>query len=608
MQRTGLLSNIGVKKSPIPNLAKAQIALRDLGNGAVDTTATGIGAPTFARAGVASCRLANGNWNLTVGAGIARSHYLLGTVPAYMKVSGVTIGGSATSPDIAAARITGNIRLQGQVALDSYTPAVNSQPIIAKWTAAGNQRSYFLAVTLTTGTLIFQWSVDGISIATSVQSTVALPTTNFNQVWVRADFQPNNGAGGNTTIFYTSPDGVTWTQLGAPVTQAGTTSIFAGTAVLESGSLNAGVNTNATGKIYRGQIFSGIGENAVLVADFNPSRAAAINSTSFVASTGETWTINGLAYIGANPVYGGYLAETAATQLLTAARDLSNAAWTKTNINITFTSGLDGGVNNCSVLTATLANGTCLQALVLAAASRTFSAWVKRSAGTGVVEITQDGGATWTPITAQINGGVFVQVELNASILNPSIGFRLQTNGDAIIVDCAQYEDGPVATTPIGGGARLADALSYASTLFPTVLSSYCEFSSITPQTYLDFPRILSVNDGTAAERTGLNISPGTYLPTVTAHSAGVAQYSISSGAIIVKEQVRQIAARHYNTTGNISNAGTLGVAVGPTTAPVGMNSIQIGSITGAQQLRGTIKNIRLYDRPLSDAQLQALT
>ena len=163
--------------------------------------------------------------------------------------------------------------------------------------------------------------------------------------------------------------------------------------------------------------------------------------------------------------YGGYLGEAAATQLALLPRDMTNVAWVA---GATMTvaqdgTGLDGAANSCSRLTAGAVEATniVLQTLVVAAASRTYSAWIKRVTGTGTVAITQDGSA-YTDVTSQLNTTSFVQVQLNATQENPVFGIRMTTSTDVILVDCNQFENGASGTTPIpAAGSRGADAFSY---------------------------------------------------------------------------------------------------------------------------------------------------
>ena len=150
-------------------------------------------------------------------------------------------------------------------------------------------------------------------------------------------------------------------------------------------------------------------------------------------------------------------------------RDFTNAAWVKTNITTTLNqTGICGIANNASLLTASATNGTVLQALTLKSEKRSSSAYVKRGVGVGSIYFTRDGGTTWTDITDLINSTSFTRVKIEgSSVLNPSIGFKIATNTDAIIVDYVQDEVGETATNPIlttsAIATRLADSLSYTT-------------------------------------------------------------------------------------------------------------------------------------------------
>lgn len=148
-------------------------------------------------------------------------------------------------------------------------------------------------------------------------------------------------------------------------------------------------------------------------------------------------------------------------------RDLTNAAWVKTNITAALTqTGIDGKPNSCSLLTATAADAMVLQTITLSATNASSSFYVKRGTGTGTISFTRNGGTTWTDITSLINTNSFTVVKIeNTSVLNPSIGFRISTSGDSIIVDYGQNEAGTNYTNPIyttsSSNNRTADSLSY---------------------------------------------------------------------------------------------------------------------------------------------------
>lgn len=136
-------------------------------------------------------------------------------------------------------------------------------------------------------------------------------------------------------------------------------------------------------------------------------------------------------------------------------RDLSNAAWTKTNMTAARTQvGADQLTNGATLLTATAANATCFQAITLASTQVIGSAYIRRVTGTGTIEMTMDGGATYTNITSQINSNSFTWVEVvQQTLTNPSFGLRIVTSGDAVAVDFTQLENTQhgnlKATTPI---------------------------------------------------------------------------------------------------------------------------------------------------------------
>lgn len=147
----------------------------------------------------------------------------------------------------------------------------------------------------------------------------------------------------------------------------------------------------------------------------------------------------------------GYLNEGTRTNNLLWCRDLTNAAWVKTNMTTALTStGIDGQASASTLLTATAGNATCLQTFTMASAARTFSAYVKRITGTGTINITRDNGTSWTDITSLISTAGYTRVIIpGTSVTNPTCGFRIVTSGDAIDVDYCQDEIGEFPSNPI---------------------------------------------------------------------------------------------------------------------------------------------------------------
>lgn len=144
----------------------------------------------------------------------------------------------------------------------------------------------------------------------------------------------------------------------------------------------------------------------------------------------------------------GLLVEDARTNVVLWNQDLTNVAWTPTNITpLMDQTGPDGVANSASSLLATAGNGTILQSITLASSDRFQSAWVKRLIGSGTINMTMDNGATWTVITVT-SSWTLVTIPTQ-TLANPTVGFRIVTNGDKIAVCFVQNENGTFATSPI---------------------------------------------------------------------------------------------------------------------------------------------------------------
>lgn len=155
--------------------------------------------------------------------------------------------------------------------------------------------------------------------------------------------------------------------------------------------------------------------------------------------------------IPASTLKGAKLRSAAVTNTALWCRNFTNAAWVKTNVTAALTqTGIDGQTNACSLLTASAADGTALQSITAASSAGCSGFYIKRSSGTGSVYITRDGGTNWTDITSSINSSTFTLVKLeNSSVLNPQVGIKIATSGDAVIVDYGINHLGTEIASPI---------------------------------------------------------------------------------------------------------------------------------------------------------------
>lgn len=219
---------------------------------------------------------------------------------ATLELTGAT-NSYASTPDNAALDIVGDIELLADIQPTQWPPAVDDT-VMGKYADATSNRGYRLDVT-TAGRLRFVWSTDGSNNFT-LTSSVPVDIIGGERISVRVTFDVNNGAGGRTATFYTSPGSIAsgpWTQLGTPQTSATVTTIFSNSAPLEVGSRNGGAN-RFHGNIYAARVRNGIG-GTIVANPFFMNQAP--GTTSFADSAGRTWTIqSGAAIVAVTPVPG----------------------------------------------------------------------------------------------------------------------------------------------------------------------------------------------------------------------------------------------------------------------------------------------------------------
>jgi len=144
-------------------------------------------------------------------------------------------------------------------------------------------------------------------------------------------------------------------------------------------------------------------------------------------------------------------------------RDQREATYTKVNMDVAKdVEGLDASVNGSCTLTATSANATCIaNAITAASGTHANKHYLKRKTGTGVVELTVDGGTTWQPVT--VTSDMEPLAVDQATVTNPQIGIRIVTSGDEITVGNAE--------------AHLASTKEKILNLLPIFTDSASEFT-----------------------------------------------------------------------------------------------------------------------------------
>jgi len=285
------------------------------------------------------------------------------------------------------------------------------------------------------------------------------------------------------------------------------------------------------------------------------------------------------------------------------ARDLTNAAWIKTNCTAAKdATGLDGVTSTASTLTATGANATCLQTVTKASAENTVSFDIKRKTGTGTVEITLDNGATWVDITASLSTSAWFRADTTQTLANPIIGIRLVTSGDEVEVDYAQLEELPAPTSRIDtttvAVARSADVASLPNSVIPVLDNgATIEIEAALP------------NDGAAHYALRLN-EVGAYVH-IGRDASGVLSYAMGFAAAVTTTYTPDGAARKYTlrTDGTTTELLVDGVVQDTTTSAITQPTavLYIGSQAGtATHANGPLGALKIWQSELTDAELTA--
>ncbi len=342
-------------------------------------------------------------------------------------------------------------------------------------------------------------------------------------------------------------------------------------------------------------------------------RASAFNSTAIPAltvtraSVGYAETAAGVlvpfASGEARITDKGCLVEEARTNVALWARDLTNAAWVKTNLTAALSqTGADGGANSASLITATAANATALQSITLGSSARFQTAYVKRITGSGAVEMTMDNGATWTAITVT---SAFTRASIPTQTLaNPVMGFRVVTSGDAIAVDFVQNETGTFSTSPIitttAPATRAADQITVSSVAVP--LTNFTLYAEVALDSLAGggYQGVAALDDGTSANQVYLFKTTGTNRARggVDIASAGVFDTaSLPSTLPVLAAGVSKLA---FIRAGGIVRVEANGILYPDTTQaalPV-LSRLIVGSFNGNSfPTNGYVRRITLMDR-----------
>lgn len=267
-------------------------------------------------------------------------------------------------------------------------------------------------------------------------------------------------------------------------------------------------------------------------------------------------------------------------------------------VPISDATGLDQLPNTATSLTASTPNATILHPITLASAARCSSAYVRRKIGEGAIYFTQDGGSTWTNITSQLNFLTYTRIRITSTLANPSVGFKIETLGDSIEVDCVQNEAGGIATSPIVTTTsvitRNADSLTYqqSGNIDNTIGTTFASVMS----------EVSTVN------RSAFDVANTAYS---ASNAAGNTQWQTWDGStVVVKTGLTDISTGKRKRANSWGPAG-LAVTGDGLTQTLGAFDGAFGSgttITIANGFNGYIGPIAIFNQQLTEAEMRGIT
>ena len=293
-------------------------------------------------------------------------------------------------------------------------------------------------------------------------------------------------------------------------------------------------------------------------------------------------------------------------------RDLTNAAWTKTNTTAAKTAtGIDGTANSASTLTATGANGTCLQAITLGSSARFQTCYIKRRTGSGTINMTMDNGTTWTAVTVTAS---WTQVSIPTQTLaNPTVGFRIVTSGDAVDIDYAQNENGTFATAVI---ATTTAAVTRAAPSCACTGSNFSSWYNQTEGTIVvqampadtssNQARAFGISDGTTNNFIDISRIGTSAQIRAQVVAGGVGQFNNITDSWPISTLYKAANAYKAANFAAALNGGTV-VTKASGTIPT-VDRMTIGSLNAGNYFNGWIQSLANYGARVPDASVKALS
>jgi hypothetical protein len=317
----------------------------------------------------------------------------------------------------------------------------------------------------------------------------------------------------------------------------------------------------------------------------------------------------------------GLLIEEQRINLTTYSEDFGNAVWAGsyagrvTIATDTFTA--PDGTLTADTITSTANNTARVQQTITATggASYTFSVWIRRKTGTGVIRIGTNHETATIDVTSQISSTSWTRVS-HSNIPRPTTTgpaytvIQMNTLGDEIYVWGAQFELGAFLTSYIpnlatGTTTRNADVATMTGTNFSDWYSAGAGgvVARVLPSTVSSTRPALQFDDTTANEV--ITLQGSTTNPELVIVDGGSPQAQIDAGTIAANTVYNLGAA--WNTD-NCAAAVNGGAAVTDNTATIPtVTQARLGS-NGTNYLNGHIQTIRYWPQRIINTEVQSFS
>jgi len=300
--------------------------------------------------------------------------------------------------------------------------------------------------------------------------------------------------------------------------------------------------------------------------------------------------------------------------------DFGNAAWVKTDVTVATNQTIaPDGTLTADQLTASAGNGTVIQDLgAVASAAKTGALYLKRYTGTGNIEITLNGGSTWTAVTLT---NTWTRFNLTATLADEDFGIRIVTSGDSIFAWGADVQGGafmaPYIPTVASQVTRLADSAVMTGANFSSWFNPeqgcfvFDAADAVIGDATNNRHTVFEASDGTLNNRISAGKSAGggtanfVYANVV---AGGTEQaYFAPTGAITANTYYKFSASYKINEI----TASLAGGAVGSDTTAVipVVDRLTVGRRSvGTNPFNGYIKRLTYYNQAFTAANHQAVT